>query len=183
MTGLKQIVIAMLMVCGVASAASAQQAAREPGARAGMRRGAAQVSVAEAERIFERYMLGQARVALQLSPEQMVPFAQRLERLLMTQRQRQRQRLRLLAELNRSGEAVSEDESAVSDALGALDAGVAAADVQVRDARADLEAILSVRQRARYRAFEARMEREKLQLIARARANARRAAQQGATAP
>jgi hypothetical protein len=182
-TGLKRIVGALVLVCNVAGVASAQQTAQEPGARAGMRRGAAQVSVAEAERIFERYMLGQARVALQLSPEQMVPFAQRFERLLMTQRQRQRQRLRLLAELNRSGEAGTEDESAVSEALGALDAGVAAADVQVRDARADLEEILSVRQRARYRAFEARMEREKLQLIARARANGRRGAQQSGTAP
>jgi hypothetical protein len=151
-------------------------AARPGGPRVG---GA--VSVAEAERLFDRYMLGQARVVLQLTPDQLVQFAQRFERLQALQRMRQRQRQRRLGELaalNRNG--AGGDEADVAGLLEALDAEMADADRRVREARGALDQVLTVRQRARYRAFEVRMEREKLQLIARARAAAReRAGQAG----
>ena len=156
------------------SISSSGEAAVEQQGQRGTGRGAAQVSVAEAERVFDRYMLGQARMVLQLGPDQMVPFAQRFERLQELQRMRQRQRQRRLVELAALGRnGAMADDAAVAGVLQALDADMADADQRVLDARALVEDVLSVRQRARYRAFEARMEREKLQLITRARAEAR----------
>jgi hypothetical protein len=144
-------------------------AARPGGPRAG-----GPVSVAEAERLFDRYMLGQARVVLQLTPDQMVQFAQRFERVQALQRLRQRQRQRRLAELTALNRNVAgTDDAAVAGLLQSLDAELADADRQVREAREELDQVLTVRQKARYRTFELRMEREKLQLIARARAEAR----------
>jgi hypothetical protein len=165
---------------GVAAFEQQGRGAARPG---GPRAGGA-VSVAEAERLFDRYMLGQARVVLQLTPDQMPQFAQRFERVQMLQRVRQRQRQRRLAELaalNRNG--AGTDDAAVAGLLQSLDAEMADADRQVREAREDLDQLLTVRQRARYRTFELRMEREKLQLIARARAEARGRAAVGEPAP
>lgn len=150
----------------------------------GARRGGAAVSVAEAERLFDRYMLGQARVVLQLTADQLAPFAERFDHLQALQRMRQRQRQRRLGELtalSRNGGAGTDDE-AMARVLEALDADMVEADRQVREARVSLDEVLSVPQRARYRTFEVRMEREKLQLIARARAAARGRAAQAATA-
>jgi len=147
------------------------------------RRGGAAVSVAEAERLFDRYMLGQARVVLQLTADQLAPFAERFDHLQALQRMRQRQRQRRLGELtalSRNGGAGTDDE-AMARVLEALDADMVEADQRVREARVNLDEVLSVPQRARYRTFEVRMEREKLQLIARARAAARGRAAQGAT--
>lgn len=165
-------------VVGGESGAAFEQEGRGAG------RGRAAVSVAEAERLFDRYMLGQARVVLQLAPDQLAPFAERFDRLQMLQRTRQRTRQRRLVELtamSRSGGSGADDE-AVARAIEALDADMADADRQVQDARVSLDEVLTVQQRARYRAFEARMEREKLQLIARARAAARGRAAQGVAA-
>lgn len=155
------------------SALALLQQGRGAGRPAGPRAGGP-VSVAEAERLFDRYMLGQARVVLQLTPDQLTAFARRFERLLALQRMRQRQRQQRLAELtalNRNG--AGTDDSTVAGLLQSLDAEMADADRQVRAAREELDEVLTVRQRARYRTFEVRMEREKLQLIARARAEAR----------
>lgn len=142
------------------------------------------VSVAEAERVFDRYVLGQARVALQLTPDQMVTFAQRLDRLQTLRRTRQRQRQRLLSELTQlSRGSGPDDDQAVAARLEAFDASMAEAEGEVREARRQLEETLSVRQRARFRNFEARMEREKQELVARARAEARARAAQAPAAP
>jgi hypothetical protein len=53
--------------------------------------------------------------------------------------------------------------------LKALDDVTADFERQTREAYASLEETLTVRQRARFRIFEQRMERQKLDLIARAR--------------
>lgn len=176
--------------CGLAPGGAAAAGQQDEGRGAGRQGRSGGVSVAEAERLFDRYALGQARVALQLTPDQLVRFGQRFERLQVAQRQRQRQRQRGLAELaaaGRSGQGA--DEAAVADLLDVIDRESAVAEQQVRVARQRLEEVLSVRQRARFRAFEARMERERLRLIARARDEARQeaggaaAAGEGAVGP
>jgi hypothetical protein len=179
--------IGMLVLAVLLSAPQAWASPVERGAGPAFEeqgRGAARAgrpaSVAEAERLFDRYMLGQARVVLQLTPDQMVSFAQRFDRLQMLQRVRQRQRQRRLVELAASSRNGA-DDAAVAGLLESLDVELAEADRQVREAREELDRVLTVRQRARYRAFEVRMEREKLQLISRARAEARGRA--GQTAP
>lgn len=127
--------------------------------------------------MFDRYMLAQARPALQLRPEQMAPFRQRFERLVMARRQAQRQRQRLLQDLLQSSQASGADDTTVAAKLKAVDEQTAAAEQTVREARQQLDDVLSVQQRARFLAFEQRMERQKLELIARARAEARQSRQ------
>lgn len=177
------VVSAPLTSVSLAAMPAAVAQGQQGGARGPGGRGGPAATVAEAERIFDRYMLGQARLVLQLTPDQMVRFAQRFERLQALQRMRQRQRQRRLNELSALGRpgAAAMDDAAVGRLLEALDADLAEADRRVHDARAQLDEILTVRQRARYRTFEARMEREKLVLINRARAEARGRA--GGTAP
>jgi hypothetical protein len=128
------------------------------------------LSAAQAEQLFDSYVFGEARVALQLSPSQIMPFGQRLRRLQMVRRQGQRQRQQLLADLNtvsRGTEPV--DDATLAAKLKALDDVTADFERQTREAYASLEETLTVRQRARFRIFEQRMERQKLDLIARAR--------------
>jgi hypothetical protein len=142
------------------------------------------LTAAQAEQLFDRYVLAQARVALQLSPEQVVPFRQRLQQVQMARRRGQRERQQLLNQLNaisRGGNPV--DDDAVEAQMNALDAATAASDKALRDARARLDDVLTVRQRARFRIFEQRMERQKVDLIARARQAARPAAAETSAAP
>jgi hypothetical protein len=80
----------------------------------------------------------------------------------------------MLNELNQmSRGAEPADEATLNVKLKALDDLSAAVDQDVRDAYARVEEILDVRQRARFRIFEQRMERQKLDLMARARGAAR----------
>ena len=132
-------------------------------------------TVAEVEQAFDRYFLNQARLTLQLSPTQMAAFRPRLEHLQRVRRQTQRQRQVLLNELQslgRAGGAV--DDEALAAKLKALDAHKAESEQLIRDAYEQLDATLSVQQRVRFRPFEQRMEQRKLELIAGARAQARR---------
>ncbi len=147
--------------------------ARNPGRRAAQAAAAAGVTPAQAEQLFDRYVLAQARGALQLTPEQARVFAPRLRQLQAVRRRTQRARQQLLARLNvlaRGPGAV--DDAAVSEALRALDRQTAQGERQVRAAYAQVEATLTVRQRARFRVFEQRMARQKLDLMARARRQA-----------
>jgi hypothetical protein len=133
------------------------------------------------EQLFDRYVLGQARQALGLGQGQLATFAPRLQHLQQVRRRAARQRqilLRALNDLTRSGAA---DDTTLSSKLSEIDQQAASAEQQIRDAHQQVEQVLSVDQRARFLVFEQRMERQKLQLIARARAQA--AQQAPATRP
>jgi hypothetical protein len=65
------------------------------------------------------------------------------------------------------------DDTVVAEKLQALDDQAARASHEIREAYQGLDAVLTPTQRARFRAFELRMEQRKLELIARARQNAR----------
>jgi hypothetical protein len=132
-------------------------------------------TVAQVEQAFDRYFLNQARMTLQLSPSQWAAFRPKLEQLRRVRRQTQRQRQGLLNELqalSRGGESV--DVDALAAKVKALDDQKVEAEQRIRDAYEQLDATLSVPQRAQFRFFEQRMERQELDLIARARAQARR---------
>lgn len=158
---------AAVLATGAMTGAAAAQASDPQPPRDGM-------TAVQAEQLFDRYELGQARVALQLGPGQLAPFARRLQQLQVVRRRGQRQRQQLLNELNaisRGAEPV--DEAALTAKLKALDDLTASVNADERDASAKVEEILDVRQRVRFRVFEQRMERQKLDLMARARAAAR----------
>jgi hypothetical protein len=146
---------------------------RTPGRRAAPEP-AARGSVAEVEQLFDRYVLGQARGALQLSADEMRLFGPRLQRLQTLRRRAARQRQQLLAEINtltRGGAPV--DEAVLAARLEALEASAREARQQIEEARRLVEGSLTIEQRARFRVFEQRMERRKLELIAEARQRAR----------
>jgi hypothetical protein len=132
------------------------------------------MTAAQAEQLFDQFVIRQARVALELAPSQILPFGRRLEQLQTTRRRGQRRRQQLLNELNQiSRGAEPADEATLNAKLKALDDLSASVDQDVRDAYARVEEVLDVRQRARFRIFEQRMERQKLDLMARARGAAR----------
>jgi hypothetical protein len=147
---------------------------RRGGGRLAPPAGAEGVTAAQAEQLFDQFVLRQARLALELAPGQVVPFGRRLEQLQAVRRRGQRRRQQMLNELNQmSRGAEPADEATLNVKLKALDDLSAAVDQDVRDAYARVEEILDVRQRARFRIFEQRMERQKLDLMARARGAAR----------
>ncbi|MEO8483960.1 MAG: hypothetical protein ABI634_17245 [Acidobacteriota bacterium] len=163
----------------VVAAAAAQGGAVAPGQAAPRRAGRPSappdgVTAAQAEQMFDQFVIRQARVALQLGPGQIVPFGRRLEQLQMARRRGQRRRQQLLNELNQiSRGAEPADEVTLAAKLKALDDLSASVDQEVRDAYARVEETLDTRQRVRFRIFEQRMERQKLDLMARARGAAR----------
>jgi hypothetical protein len=144
------------------------------------------LSAGQVEQMFDQYVLGEARIALQLSPSQLVPFGRRLQQLQMVRRRGQRQRQELLNDLNTvTRETGPVDDAALTAKIKALDDLTADLERQAREAYAAVDETLTVRQRARFRIFEQRMERQKLDLIAHARQAARQggAAQGGDTGP
>jgi hypothetical protein len=127
----------------------------------------------EAERLFDRYALGEARTALQLQPGQLGPFAAAFDQLQATRRRVQRERQRLLNDLAVVSRGGAADETVVGERLRALEAFRARADQDLRAAISGIDGVLTVPQRARVRVFERRIERQKLELLARARRAAR----------
>jgi hypothetical protein len=142
--------------------------------RGGRRAGAPPEATGDnAEVLFERYVRRQARVALQLTPAEMRALEPRLQQLQVTRRRLQRERQRYLNQLAQVTRAAAPtDPDVVRERLEAFEAFRGRADEELRIAREAVDEVLTVEQRARFRVFEQRMERQKLDLIARARREA-----------
>ena len=131
-------------------------------------------TVAEVEQLFDNYVMRQARQFLRLTPEQARDFGPRLRQLQMTRRRTARQHQMLLRELNDLTRATgAQDDAAIAAKMAALDQQNATAEQQLREAYQAVEQVLTVPQRGRLRVFEQQMERQKLDLMARARDMAR----------
>lgn len=135
------------------------------------------VGAAELQRLFEAYTVLQAQDALQLSEAQYGRFVTRLKALQDSRRRHQQTRNQILGDLRRlsNPQAPPADEAVLTDRLKALrdEEDLAAADLhRAYDA---VDETLDTRQRARFRLFEERMEQQKLELLLRARQNARQA--------
>jgi hypothetical protein len=167
----------------------AERPAAPRGARAGgtARRGnppAEAATPAAAEAMFDRLVLEQARTALQLSAAQQRQFEPRMTRLQNVRRRLQRERQRLVNELAAATrDSGSSDEASLRERLRALEAFRGRADERLREVVAAVDQVLSVEQQARFRVFERRMERLKLDLLARARREARTGEPGDAAAP
>lgn len=156
---------------------AAAQGGRARGPRAGGavvgRQGLEAATPAAAEALFERLVVRQARAALQLTPSDMRAFEPRFLHLQAVRRRLQRERQRLLNNLALATRATPPmDEALVQGRLEALELFRATADAELREVTADVDAVLTVPQRARLRVFERRIERQKLELMARARREA-----------
>jgi hypothetical protein len=128
--------------------------------------------------MLDAYAIVQAQNALDLSDNQYGQFVTRLKRLQDTRRRNVQARNRLLNELRKlTAIEGSTDETAIRDRLKSLrdlDEQAAAALRREYDA---VDEVLDARQQARFRLFEERLERQKLDLLFRARERAARPAQ------
>lgn len=130
----------------------------------------------EIQRLFDAYLVMEAQQALGLSDTQYPNFLTRLRALQETRRTHLVARAALLGELQRMTApraARPADEGVIRDRLAALQELESRHAAESRKAYHDLDALLDPRQQARFRVFEDQIERRKLQLMLRARQNAR----------
>jgi hypothetical protein len=169
-TALAASVVAVLGlgVCVAAPAAAGQRA----GGRIGAATGGA--TPAELQRMFDAYALIQAQQQLGIDDEHYPQFLARFKTLQDVRQQALIERTRRLAELRRLTNAEPVDEGQIKERLHELDALQSRTDAAVRDALAKIDDVLSVRQQALFRVFEEQMERQKVDLLLRARQAGRR---------
>ena len=127
------------------------------------------VSAGEIQKLFDAYVVMQAQQELQLSDEQYPKFLARVKALQAARQKGLAERGRLIQGLRRLDNAPSLDERAARDQMKALADIDARLFTEVRDAIADIDEVLDVRQRLRFRVFEEQMERRKFDLLMRAR--------------
>ena len=133
---------------------------------------AALSSPREVQRLFDAYVAMQAQERLALTDSQYAPFLQRLKALQDVRRRTQSARQTLVQELSQIAGAPG-DESALRDRLMRLRELDERGALELRQAYEALDLTLDVRQQARFRFFEDQMERRKVELLLRARQNAR----------
>jgi len=166
-----------VFLCAVATglASAAERQAQTPAQQAPAPETTPEISAGEIQRLYDAYALVQAQEALQLTDDQYVRFVSRLKTLQETRRRHQQARNQIVQDLRRltNPQTGTNDETAIRDRLGALKAEDERAAAELRKAVDGVDEILNVRQQARFRLFEDQMERRKLDLLMRARQNAR----------
>lgn len=131
---------------------------------------------AEIQRLFDAYFVMEAQQTLGLSDQQYAPFLTRLKALQETRRRHLVSRAALLVDLARMSApraARTADDAALKAQLAALQELESRSAAELRKAYGELDALLDPRQQARFRVFEDQLERRKLELMLRARQNAR----------
>ena len=174
---LRTTIVAVAVILATAAAAGSARAQQAPAAPPALP-DPATISASQIQRWFEAFTVLQAQEALQLSEEQYGRFVTRLKALQETRRRHQQARNKILGEMRRitNPQTGNQDETQLADLLKSLrdadDRGAA----ELRKAYESVDETLEVRQQARFRVFEERMEQQKLELLMRARQNARNAA-------
>jgi hypothetical protein len=141
----------------------------------------AAISAGQIQRWFEAFTVLQAQEALQLSETQYGRFVTRLKALQDSRRKHQIARNQIMGDLRKltNPQTGSNDEVALTDRLKALRDEDDRTAVDLKKAYEGVDETLDTRQQARFRIFEERMEQQKLELLMRARANARAARGRG----
>lgn len=174
----RALVAAMVVACSVAVPAAASQQPPEGPPQLPTMPDAAAISAPQIQRWFEAFTVLQAQDALELSEAQYGRFVTRLKALQESRRRHQQARNQILGDLRRltKPKTGTADEAQLGDRLRALreedDRGAA----MLKRAYEAVDETLDVHQQARFRIFEERMEQQKLELLMRARQNARGAA-------
>jgi hypothetical protein len=135
----------------------------------------ATISAAQIQRWIEAFTVLQAQEALRLSDAQFGRVVTRLKKLQETRRRQQQARNKILMDMRRitNPETGNQDEAQLVDLLKALREGEDRTAAELKRAYEAVDETLDVRQQARFRVFEERMEQQKLELLMRARRNAR----------
>ena len=136
------------------------------------------ISAGQIQRWFEAFTVLQAQDALKLSEAQYGRFVTRLKALQDARRKHQLARNQIMGDMRRltNPQTGSNDEAALTERLKALREEDDRAAVDVKKAYEGLDETLDIRQQARFRLFEERMEQQKLELLTKTRQNARAAA-------
>jgi hypothetical protein len=139
------------------------------------------ISAGKVAQLFDAYTMVQAQEALRLSEAQYGRFVTRLKALQDTRRRHQGTRNQILAVLRKQTNPQDglNDEAVLSERLKALRDEDERAAVELKKAYEGVDETLDVRQQARFRIFEERMEQQKLELLMKARQNARAAVRSG----
>ena len=122
---------------------------------------------AEVQRLFDAYALVQAQDALELSESQYGQFVTRMKALQDRRHRGQQARLRLLRELGKAS--AGANDRMLRDRLRAFREQEEQHAADLRAAYEAIDEVLDLRQRARFRVFEERMEQRKFELLMRAR--------------
>jgi hypothetical protein len=160
--------LVVLVAIAAPAAAQGDAAAPPPGARP--------IAAGEVQQLFEGWTLVQAQDALRLSDEQYGRFVTRLKALQSARRRHQIARNKILADLRQltNPQRGNGDEATIAERIKALRDEDERAAADIRQAYDGVDETLDTRQQARFRLFEERMEQRKLELLMRARQNARR---------
>jgi len=167
--------LALLLTASISTPAiAAQRQQPPPGTDDGLQPPA--ISAGEVQRLYDAYALVRAQEALQLSDDQYGRFVTRLKNLQETRRRHQQARNQILQDLRRltNPQAGAGDEAAIREKLAALRVEDERGAAELHKALDGVDEVLDVRQQARFRLFEERLEQRKLELLLRARQNARR---------
>jgi len=172
MTRLRSVLSSVLLALATLVAATLPSFAQTPAPPADP----SDLRPAEIQRLFDAYFVMEAQQTLGLSDQQYAPFLTRLKALQETRRRHLTSRAALLVDLARMSApraARPADDTALKAQLAALQELESRSAAEVRKAYTELDALLDPRQQARFRVFEDQLERRKLELMLRARQNAR----------
>jgi hypothetical protein len=129
---------------------------------------------AELAAMLDAWAIVQAQTALQLNDTQYGQFVTRLKRLQETRRRNGQMRNRLLQQIRALvAPGVTPDDAAIREKLKALRDHDEQTDAALRRDSEALDEVLDARQQALYRLLDERLERQKLDLLMRARERAR----------
>jgi len=136
------------------------------------------LSAGQIQRWFEAYTVLEAQDALKLSEAQYGRFVTRLKLLQESRRKHQQARNQIMSDLRRltNPQNVNSDEAQISERLKILREEDERGAADLRKSYEGVDETLDLRQQARFRVFEERMEQQKLELLMRARQNTRAAA-------
>jgi hypothetical protein len=135
------------------------------------------ISAGQIQRWFEAFTVLQAQEALQLSETQYGRFVTRLKLLQDSRRKHQLARNQIMGDLRRltNPQNGTNDEPSLTERLRTLRDEDDRAAVDFKKAYEGVDETLDIRQQARFRIFEERMEQQKLELLTKTRQNARAA--------
>ena len=125
----------------------------------------------EVQKLFDAYIVVEAQRALDLSDAQYPQFIAKLRVLQDTRRRNQQERVQLMQRLMRmtAPRAPAADNGAIEGVLKSLQELESRTAADMRKAYDELDQVLDVRQRARFRVLEEQVERRKIELLTRAR--------------
>jgi hypothetical protein len=128
------------------------------------------MNMQEVQKWIDTWALIEAERALQLTQEQYPNFVARLTRLQNLRRRAQMERRRALGELGSLAQGPGPHrDDVIAEKLKALDDLTQRAAQDIRQAYADLDAVITPAQRARFRLFEEVIERRKVDLLSKVR--------------